>query len=84
MSQIKLGDRIRDTISGFSGVAAAHTYFLNGCERWLIEPEHIREGKVLDSVWFDAQQVDLFIPKAEPVPASAIRTGGPQKYDPKP
>ena len=82
MAAIKLGDRIRDKISGFSGIAASHTFFLNGCERWLIEPEHLHEGKVLDSVWFDSVQVEL-VPKTKSVSASALRTGGPQKYDPK-
>jgi hypothetical protein len=31
---MKLGDVVRDKISGFSGVATCRLDYLNGCERW--------------------------------------------------
>jgi hypothetical protein len=31
MSEIKLGDYVRDKLTGFKGVAVARTEFVNGC-----------------------------------------------------
>ena len=57
---IKLGDKVRDKISGFEGIASGKSTYLNGCFRILIEPMKLRDdGTTLDSVWFDVQQVEV-------------------------
>ena len=33
---IKLGDKVRDKISGFTGIAVARTEFINGCIQYLV------------------------------------------------
>jgi hypothetical protein len=56
---VKLGDRVRDKISGFEGIAAARTEYLNGCVRITVEPEGLHDGKPVEAQWFDEQQVDV-------------------------
>lgn len=71
---LKLGDKAKDSISGFSGTITAITEWLNGCRRITISPGHLHEGKVIDSHTFDAEQVE----KVEEGPKlSPSRTGGP-------
>src|ERR1700728_2195934 len=42
---VKLGDVVRDRISGFAGVATSRTEYLNGCVRWQVSPQHLHDGK---------------------------------------
>jgi hypothetical protein len=56
---IELGDRVRDTISGFSGVAVGRTIWLHGCERLGIAPTELdKDGKPRPVEWFDIFQVE--------------------------
>ncbi len=55
---IKLGDKVRDRISGFSGVIVAITEWLNGCRRLTISPQVLHEGKPVDTQTFDAEQIE--------------------------
>lgn len=34
---IKLGDRVKDTITGFEGIVTAYTQWLHGCDRLSVE-----------------------------------------------
>lgn len=77
---IKLGNLVRDIISGFSGVATARTEWMYGCSRICIEPQHLHEGKPIEAQWFDEQRVVLVEERAPEVsPASKAKTGGPQR-----
>lgn len=82
---LKLGDKARDVISGFSGTIVAVTEWLNGCRRLTIQPSMLHDGKPVDSSTFDAEQVE----KMEVGPVlSPSRTGGPsiapqQRVDPR-
>ena len=74
---IKLGNTVKDNVTGFEGIATGRTVFLFGCIRILIEPEKLgSDGKPIDGQWFDEQRVEEVIRKenSEDIPAS----GGPQ------
>ena len=81
---IKLGNKVRDTVTGFSGIATGRTSWLYGCERIAIEPQELHDGKPIDQHWFDEQRVEV-IQDTPPVisPHSSATTGGPQR-DPSP
>lgn len=84
-TKIKLGDRIRDRISGFSGIAFGITYWLNGCTRWAIQPEKVNDkGGIDEAEWFDITQVELVAEKVFEVNVSkeVEPLGGPMN-DPK-
>lgn len=71
---LKLGDKAKDQISGFTGTIVAITEWLNGCRRITISPEQLHDGKIIDSHTFDAEQVAKV--EDRPAPASTP-TGGP-------
>lgn len=81
-----LGDRVKDRISGFSGIVIARTDWLNQCHRYSVQPEAMHEGKPLENQGFD--EGDLVLVKANVHPPKIAfevvddtparrRTGGP-------
>ncbi|HLC04803.1 MAG TPA: hypothetical protein VJK02_17345 [Anaerolineales bacterium] len=79
---VKLGDKAKDSISGFKGIVTGKAEYLNGCVSFLVEGDVDKDGKTVNH-WFDEQRLhvetaDAF--KAEPTGATA---GGPV-YDEAP
>lgn len=75
-TQIRLGDRVKDKITGFTGIVTATHQFLTGCDRCTVQPEKMVEGKVVDALWFDTQQLVLM--KKEVIALdNATTPGGP-------
>lgn len=57
---ITLGDRVRDKISGFEGVATCRTAWLYGCIRWMVSPEKLdKGGDIIAPQVFDEPQLAL-------------------------
>jgi len=77
---IKLGNRVRDNITGFCGIATARAEWLFGCNRIAIEPQELKDGKPIEAQWFDEQRVELIAETKPEISAdnSAV-SGGPQK-----
>lgn len=72
---IKMGDKVKDVISGFEGVATGRAEYLHGCVKILVEPEGLQEsGKPIGAEWFDEQRLDA---------SSETEAGGPQNDAPK-
>lgn len=81
---VSLGSKVRDSISGFTGIATGRSDFQYGCSRILIEPSELHDGKPVEGHWFDEQRVELVeVRKPAVSPVSSARSGGPQN-DPKP
>lgn len=84
----KLGNRVRDVVTGFEGVCASlHTY-LHGCARVGIEPTTLSDkGEPIDPRVFDIHRVEVLedtpVPMAPHVASAATAAtapppGGPQ------
>ena len=73
--EIHLGDVVKDTISGFVGVAVAITDWLNGCRRVTISPKAMKDGKPVENHTFDVEQLVMVKPFAPPPKATH---GGPR------
>ena len=75
---LPLGRLARDTISGFTGIIDSRTEWLNGCFRITLAPNYLdKEGKMLPSATFDAEQIEILpdqVHKEKPVER---RTNGP-------
>ncbi len=72
---MKLGDRVIDSINGFSGIVVARAEYMYGCVRLLIEPCDLKaDGDIKESQWLDEQRLTT-TPTAGP--------GGPQKDAPR-
>ncbi len=70
MAKIKLGQVVRDTISGNEGTAVARTEWLNGCVRISIQPEGSKDGNPYSTFVVDEPQLEVVkresAPKAKP------------------
>ena len=76
---IELGDTVKDSISGFVGIAVGKTTWLYGCDRITIHPQGLtKEGKLFDTQSFDEPQL-VIVKKAKKkdVPENHT-TGGPR------
>ena len=78
-SDVKLGERYRDTVSGFEGTATAVYFFLHGCERVQLENWQAQAGE-LRELSFDAPRLVHVETKRE---VTTTRTGGFQPDPPK-
>jgi hypothetical protein len=57
---LKLGDKVKDTITGYSGIIVAEHRYLNGCLRMTLQPDKLgKEGMPVDGMIFDVEQLAL-------------------------
>ncbi len=82
---VKMGDEVRDRVTGFRGVITGEFRFLNGCTRFCVQPTVRKDGKYPDAQTFDWPQLELI--KAGVVvgqdfeePDESKKTGGPAPY----
>lgn len=57
--QHNLGDRVKDRISGFSGIVVSRSEAIFGCNRYWVEPEQMHDGKPIDGRWFDEESIEV-------------------------
>jgi len=63
---VKLGQKVTDKLSGFTGIVAAITKYLYGCVSILVKPEGLDEkGEPKDGKWFDEPQLTEVITENE-------------------
>lgn len=78
---VNLGDKCKDRVSGFVGVAMARHEYLNGCARITLQPEIKKDGKLPECQTFDEPQLTIVKKAVVPAPTKATKeTGGPDKY----
>lgn len=86
---IELGDKVKDVLTGFSGVAIARTEWLNGCVRITIQGEGMKDGLPIEGFTVDEQQIKVmkakaFVPETATAPAPKTKKpGGPYKATPR-
>jgi len=72
-----LGDKVRDRITGFEGIASAHAKHLTGCDRVWVSPRVGGDGKPIEGVWVDIDMLEIVEPAViEPVVYSRKAPGG--------
>ena len=59
MKEIKLGDKVRCKITGFTGIAVAKTEFLNGCVQWNVLPKAGKDAKMPEDMGIDEQSLEI-------------------------
>lgn len=51
---IKLGEKVKDSLTGFEGIVVAKAEYLDGCIRFQVLPEKLmKDGKIADPEWLD-------------------------------
>src|SRR5687768_7018463 len=83
-----LGDKVKDRISGLTGIVTSRAEHLYGCARYWVSPQEVKDGKPAEGAWFDEAGIELveasvikpmqarMFTIAETQPAQR-RTGGP-------
>jgi hypothetical protein len=55
---IGLGDRAKDTITGFEGIVMARLENLTGCNQVFIQPTTVSKDEIKAGVWVDIERVE--------------------------
>ena len=76
---VKLGDEVKDPITGFKGIAVCRHSYLNGCDRISVQPKIDKKGEVPADISFDEPQLEIL--KNGVIPQGETNTGGPVKYE---
>jgi hypothetical protein len=78
--KLKLGDHVRDVISGFEGILICKTEWLYQCVRYGVSPTRLKDdGSLLDNQYFDEGQLELVEEEVIPITEelkTATLTGG--------
>lgn len=62
-----LGRRVRDRVTGATGVVESISYDLYGCIQAVVRSAVSKDGSVPDGRWFDVARLELENAKAQPV-----------------
>lgn len=75
MEKIKLGDKVRCKITGFTGTAVAKTEFINGCIQWNVLPKGDKNNKMPEDMSIDEQSLEVVPVKKKKI--TKKENGGP-------
>jgi hypothetical protein len=56
---IKLGQQVKDKVTGFTGIATARVEYLSGCVQFCVRPEMVKPGEMPDGQYIDDMQLDV-------------------------
>jgi hypothetical protein len=76
---IKLGNKVKCKVTGYTGIATARHEFINGCVRYSVQDKIDKEGKLPEEKWFDEGQLVVV---GKGVALETKQTGGPQTSSP--
>jgi hypothetical protein len=71
---IRLGQKLRDKVTGFEGIATARCEYLNGCVQYCVLPPVDEKGERRDGIYIDQQQLEVV---GDGVTVAQSFTGGP-------
>ena len=57
--KIPLGTIVRCRVTGFTGVAENRATFMYGCDRYCVQPQVDKDGKLPDSIMVDEPQLEI-------------------------
>ncbi|MCK5061776.1 hypothetical protein KAR28_04445 [Candidatus Parcubacteria bacterium] len=59
-NEIKLGQKVKDNVSGLVGIAVARLDYLNGCCQLAVKPDKLdKEGSTIEAEYIDIQQLEV-------------------------
>ena len=74
--RINLGDKARDTITGFEGICTSRTEYVSGCTRVGLQPPVGADGKIPEAGHFDEPMLE--VTQAGAIPGQPSDRGGPR------
>lgn len=79
---IKFKAKVKDTITGFTGMVTARCEYLNGCIQYRVSPTIDKDGKMQEDYWIDSEQLEVIKEPKEPKVKKEKITGGPDRNPP--
>lgn len=76
----KLGDRVRCSVTGFTGTVVAEHNYLHGCCRLTVLPAVDEKGSLKEEATFDAPQLIVLEESVAEIGDRSV--GGPEKFMP--
>jgi hypothetical protein len=74
--KIELGSKVRDRITGFTGIVTARTEWIFGCIRYSVQPEKLnKDGTIVPSEAFDESSLVVV---GKMTGYKPVATGGPK------
>lgn len=68
-----MGNKVKDVVTGFTGIAAAKIEYLNGCVQFGVKPP-VSEASIMSEIsYIDVQQLEYV---AKGVSVDQLETGG--------
>ena len=58
-NKIQLGDTVKDTITGFTGIAISRTEFIHSCNIIEVQPKIYDENIMTESFYFDEPGLEI-------------------------
>lgn len=79
--KFNLGQKVRDTVTGFSGIIVRSAICLNGCIQYVVQPpiNKSETNKFPDTVWIDEAQIEVI---DQGISVEKKSTGGPSTKGP--
>jgi hypothetical protein len=71
MFKFENGATVKDSVTGIRGMIVGRTDWRFGCKRYIVQPIELQEGKPLDPVNFDEQQLVLIKQSSDSNPVEA-------------
>lgn len=59
---IELGCKVRSEIEGIEGIVTSRSEHLNGCNRYAVQQPVDKEGKHVESFWYDEVELKVLKP----------------------
>ena len=56
---IQLGQKVKDKITGFTGIAIGKCEYLTGCTQYGVAPAAGKDSKIPDTHWFDENRIEV-------------------------
>lgn len=79
---IELGSKVKDTVTGFVGVAICRVEYLNGCIQYGIKPPVSKDNKVIEPEYIDEGQLEVVMKRKVTKKKTTRRSGGPSSDAP--
>ncbi len=79
---LKLGQKVKDIITGFEGIAVSRVEYLTGCAQIGVTPSVGNDGKIPDTQYFDHTRL-VVLTKESVMESVNQDRGGPNRDCPK-
>lgn len=80
VKEIKLGNTVKDRITGFKGIATARIEYLNGCIQFCVRPKVEKGNKIIEEQYIDIDELEFI---NEGIALQKTNSGGYQRDCPK-